>query len=168
MSIIKATETTLLQLKEVLSDIDEEQYRKPIQKLGQSSIGQHVRHTLEFYQCLLIGTNDGIVNYDKRDRNLSIESSPEIAINLIDEILTHLDDSLLGKTISLEVCYELNKEAIITIDSNFSRELVYNIEHAIHHMAIIKIAIIELELYINIPEGFGIAVSTLKYRNSLN
>jgi hypothetical protein len=45
--------------------------------------------------------------------------------------------------------------------------LVYNIEHAVHHMAIMKIGIREVADYINLPDNFGIAVSTLRYRETM-
>lgn len=168
MSIVKATEVTLLQLKEILLNIEDEIYVMPIPKLGESSIGQHVRHTLEFYQCLLDGISEGVVNYDKRERNYLLETSTNKAIEVIDDVLESLKKSVPSKSLYLEVCYELDKDSTSTVKTNFSRELIYNIEHAIHHMAIIKIGIFELKLDVSIPEGFGIAVSTLKYKRSLN
>ncbi len=40
-------------------------------------------------------------------------------------------------------------DKIFTVPTNFEREMVYNIEHAIHHMAIIRIAL--QHEYIHIP-----------------
>jgi len=46
-------------------------------------------------------------------------------------------------------------------------ELVYNIEHAIHHMAIIRIAV-EKELpSIKLDKYFGLACSTIRFRDDL-
>ena len=48
--------------------------------------------------------------------------------------------------------------------SNLDRELVYNIEHAIHHMALIKIGIKEVAPQLQLPEGFGVANSTIRHK----
>ena len=51
----------------------------------------------------------------------------------------------------------------MVIESNYYRELMYNIEHCIHHQAIIKIALLHLGKT-EIVENFGIAKSTIEYR----
>jgi hypothetical protein len=71
-----------------------------------------------------------------------------------------------NKTLKLEAAYDLNKEEFITIETNFLRELVYNIEHAVHHMAIIKIGVREVAPQIVLPHDFGIAASTIRYQEA--
>ncbi len=39
----------LLELKELLQKLSEEQYSRPSEILSGASIGQHLRHVLEFY-----------------------------------------------------------------------------------------------------------------------
>jgi len=51
------------------------------------------------------------------------------------------------------------------IETNVGRELAYCVGHAVHHYAIIRL--ICSHLGIVVPEEFGIAPSTLKYRSSL-
>jgi len=51
------------------------------------------------------------------------------------------------------------------VETNYYRELIYNLEHTIHHMALIKVGINEVSC-IAVPEGFGIATSTIKFRRS--
>jgi len=67
-----------------------------------------------------------------------------------------------SKTIVLETSLGLQNETV-AIESNFDRELVYNLEHAIHHMALIRVGINELTDVI-VSEKFGVAPSTIKYR----
>ena len=50
------------------------------------------------------------------------------------------------------------------IETNIGRELAYNIEHAVHHMAILKIGLAIVAPEVKVPEGFGVAVSTLRYK----
>jgi hypothetical protein len=52
------------------------------------------------------------------------------------------------------------------MDTNYFRELTYNIEHAVHHMAIIKIGIREVANYVTLPADFGIAASTIRYKEA--
>jgi len=54
----------------------------------------------------------------------------------------------------------------IKIDTTSTRELVYNIEHAVHHMAIMKIGVREIASYIKLDPDFGIAASTIRYKDS--
>jgi hypothetical protein len=42
--------------------------------------------------------------------------------------------------------------------------MVYNIEHCIHHQALIKVALNEMEANHLINKNFGIAPSTIQYR----
>ncbi len=52
--------------------------------------------------------------------------------------------------------------------SSFHREVAYNIEHAIHHMALLKVAVNQTLHYIQLPENFGVASSTVRYQESTN
>ncbi len=44
------------------------------------------------------------------------------------------------------------------------REMVYLVEHSIHHYALIRIGLQENFSDIFIPKNFGVAYSTVKYR----
>jgi len=52
---------------------------------------------------------------------------------------------------------------IASIPSNYYRELAYNLEHTIHHMALIRVGVNEVSS-IELPVEFGVAYSTVKYR----
>jgi hypothetical protein len=54
-------------------------------------------------------------------------------------------------------------DSVICIQSNYYREVLYNLEHCIHHQALIKVALLNIQ-DIQIAEGFGVAPSTLQYR----
>ena len=71
-----------------------------------------------------------------------------------------------NRTLKLEAGYDLDKEEFVTIETNFLRELVYNIEHVVHHMAIIKIGIREAAPKVKLPHDFGIAASTIRYQET--
>jgi hypothetical protein len=68
-----------------------------------------------------------------------------------------------NKELVLEACYDDISNERITLATNYYREIAYNLEHTIHHMALIRTGIREVS-NIRVPEDFGVAVSTLKYR----
>ena len=70
------------------------------------------------------------------------------------------------KPLLLEVGYDRGSEDSVTIATTANRELVYNIEHAVHHMAIMKIGVREVAPYVKLSPDFGIAASTIRYNDS--
>ena len=164
MNIKKASETVLVQLSDVIKQIKHEDYSVPIDSLGNSTLGQHIRHTLEFFICLEESSISHVVNYDNRPRDSQIEENPEFALSTIQRIIEFVNSSQQNLDLKLEINYDLEKEDILEIASNFQRELVYNVEHAIHHMAILKIGLTEITPYIKLPDGFGVSVSTMRFR----
>ena len=166
MQLSHACNTILSQLADVISGMEEKDYSKPSPTLSNSTVGQHLRHTLEFFLCLEQGFEQGVVNYDKRAHDKLIESDKFIALAAISRIKDFISGQVLDKKLKLEVGYERDSESCLAIDTNYFRELTYNIEHAVHHMAIMKIGIREVANYIQLPADFGIAVSTLRYKES--
>lgn len=166
MQLIKASNSILSQLATVVDQIEEKHFVAPSLSLGNSSIGQHLRHTLEFFLCLESGCDKGVVNYDKRPHDKVIETDKFIALLTIQRIKDFVNAHEEDFTLKLEVGYELDSDESLAMDTNYFRELTYNIEHAVHHMAIMKIGIREIAGYITLPGDFGIAASTLRYKES--
>jgi uncharacterized damage-inducible protein DinB len=165
MNLTQACSNILTQLTNLVSQIHEHDFVRPAETLGNSTIGQHLRHTLEFFICFENGVRDGVINYDKRAHDKLIESDKYIALSSIERIRNFVD-TLTEKPLRLQVGYDLDKEDFLTLETTATRELVYNIEHAVHHMAIIKIGIREIASYIKLSPDFGIAASTIRYREA--
>lgn len=166
MNIPNACIQILNQLASLVHEIDEKDFTRPSEALSQSTVGQHLRHTLEFFICFEQGFRKGIVNYDKRAHDKLIESDKFIALGTIAKITAFVQNLNVNKPLKLEVGYDHTTEEFITIDTNATRELVYNIEHAVHHMAIIKIGVREVASYIKLPFDFGVAASTVRYKET--
>lgn len=164
MNIKDASYAVLEQLESVLKQIKQDDYVKIIPS-HDASVGQHVRHMIEFFLCLLKGIDTGIVNYDKRKRDHRIESEPETAITLTREIMGSIRQTDENPAMVLEINYDISSDINHNINTSFIRELAYNIEHAIHHMAIIKSILTEFFGYISLPVNFGVAASTVRFRN---
>ena len=167
MQLSKATSSILDQVEFVIKQIKNEDYIKPVDVFNNSTIGQHFRHTLEFFQILMEGYENGVVSYDKRGHDKSIETDKKLALDIIEQSREFIKNCDMNKPLSLEVNYNLGTSEDIIVDSNMAREVTYNVEHAIHHMAIIKIGLQVLCPYVELPTGFGVAISTLRYRDTL-
>ncbi|SNS47828.1 Uncharacterized damage-inducible protein DinB (forms a four-helix bundle) [Ekhidna lutea] len=156
----------LSQLDTIIATCSEEDFSKPLEELSGSTFGQHVRHTLEFFICLYDARNDGLVNYDQRQHDTMIETDRKLARSVVASIQEFLDRNTRDFTLTFEANYSEIEGDDLQMQSSFYRELAYNIEHAIHHMALLKVAIKQSLQYIPLPENFGVASSTIRYRES--
>jgi hypothetical protein len=159
MSINSVITNTLGELEGVLLQMSNDTYSLPSALLSGASIGKHVRHTIELFQCLFHGYDTGVVNYDMRKRDPMLESDLHATVTAMRHIASAIDRP--NRELVLETRFGLQDAMLMP--SNYTRELVYNLEHTIHHMALIKVAIQELT-GILVSDGFGVAPSTLEYR----
>jgi hypothetical protein len=156
--LIPSINNSLDELISLLNQLSEKEYSKPCFELSGSSIGEHTRHIIEMFQCLNLNYDSGIVNYDKRERNVLIQTNSDFAVQMILDIKKSL--SKANKNIQLQ---QMIDGTAITIESNYHRELLYNLEHCIHHQALIKVAVLKCES-VAVDVNFGVARSTIEYR----
>ena len=157
----QAVSNVFLQLNGTLEQLSADQYIQPCRTLFNNTIGQHVRHIIELYQSLQKGYGEGVINYEKRKRDVEIEKNKALAGRLFKEIFEGLDKA--NKDLQLEAMYDDPTGNTFYIATNYYREIAYNLEHTIHHMALIRIGINEVSS-VFLSEEFGVASSTLKYR----
>ncbi len=169
-NLIHSIEKTLEELTDVVSLMNPEDYSKPLILFSGSSVGMHARHILEFYQCLMLQScADTVIDYEKRQRDLLLQTSPDYFIETVESLLiwlSSIDANVM--TYPLSIRSEGATEKSPTIASSLARELQYNLEHTIHHSAFIKIGILSLMPDVVLPPTFGIAPSTLRYRMQKN
>lgn len=161
MQLQQAVRNTFSQLSQSLESITPDQYTVPCDRLGKATIGQHVRHIIEMFQCLEKGYETGLVNYEQRPRDLQIETSKSLALDLLTVIAEGL--SKADKTLLLEGVYDTGDASAMTFQTNYYREIVYNLEHTIHHMALIRVGLQELAVS-GLPESYGVAPATIKHK----
>lgn len=150
------------QLIDLLNDVNLKVYKDALQPLHFSTVGQHVRHITEFYLCALKGYENGIVDYDARERNILIEIDKDFTVKTLENVKYQLKTLQLDRNLTLKSKFGGNES--LEISSSFFRELTYLIEHTIHHLAIIKIGLNEVYPEIEIPKNFGVAHSTIRYQ----
>jgi hypothetical protein len=156
--LIPSINNSLDELLDLLDQLSEKEYSKSCFELSGTSIGEHTRHIVEMFQCLNKNYDSGIVNYDKRERNVLIQTKADFALQMILDI----KNSIAKENKNLELQQMIDGTAI-KIQSNYHRELLYNLEHCIHHQALIKVAILKFE-NVTVDENFGVARSTIEYR----
>jgi len=154
----------LKSLSSLLQLLSDGQYNQKNPLLGNASIGGHARHIIELLKCVTNGYDSGIVDYVNRERNLLIEKDKNLAVRelyLLNEQIIKSD-----KEIKLAVEDESGNTSNF-VSTTFYREIIYNTEHAIHHLALIRVALRVMELDI-VPDDFGMAYSTIKHLSSQN
>ena len=153
----------LQQLSATLSQIDDQPYCTPVKHLSGATIGQHTRHIIELLNCALEGKKTGTIDYINRLRDLTLESDRKKAMAVLNELITMVDGDDETLYFNAGSTSAANKTIVTT---TFYREIVYNTEHTTHHLALIKVALIELNLFV-FNENFGVADSTIQYKASL-
>ena len=158
-SVFNKSAEALNSLINVLQQLpDSVSYCNQCEALSNATIGQHTRHIIELYQCLLAGYPSGKINYDDRKRNPLYENDTNASIAVIKEIQQNLQ--LPDKSVNIFCGTDDNS---VCIESNYYLEVLYNLEHCIHHQALIKVALLTIK-NINIDGSFGVAPSTLQHR----
>jgi uncharacterized damage-inducible protein DinB len=158
-SVFNKSIESLESLAQVLQQLpDQNSYTNACEALSNATIGQHTRHIIELYQCLLAGYPAGNINYDERKRNKLYENDTSAAVEVIREIQQKLEQP--DKEVNI---FFGTNDSSVSIESNYYREVLYNLEHCIHHQALIKVALLSVR-NISIADGFGVAPSTLQYR----
>jgi len=163
MQLKEVSARILDQIIQVTKQLEDQEFRQSLSVLSDNTIGKHIRHIIEFYDLMILGINSGEINYDQRSHDRVIEENRLLAIEKMNSLKIEIEKISADSALVLNANYSLNKDEPIKIVTSYYRELQYNIEHAIHHMAIIKIAINNEFSDVKIPEGFGIAYSTIKY-----
>jgi hypothetical protein len=156
----------ITQIRLLLDQLPQPAYTLPLEVLHGSSVGQHFRHILDFYQCLLRDIPSGTVNYAHRDRNPLMESLPEAAGEMFEKLsnaIQDLDDS--GPlTVLGDFSAQVEDDQRPALHSSVGRELMYAHDHAVHHLALIRIGIKEAAPGIGFDPHLGYAPATVQHR----
>lgn len=136
------------------------------------AVGPHLRHVLDHYRAFMTGLQhapDILIRYDVRDRNLSLQSQPTVAI----AHLTSMELELrlcadrpspawdMDTPVQVVAQAGLQGEFELSTSSTLGRELLFLSSHTVHHFALVahycKAAGVELGV------DFGKAPATVAY-----
>lgn len=172
LPLINNNQQCLLEAHSLLSTLEQHQYCA-VQAPFKASVGQHMRHVLGHYHCLLDGvlsqqvrdtSSDIVINYDQRTRGDACENSIIDCLQQIERVNTRLNlvANQRIETSNLKIIQATDcEQPSVVIESNMSRELVFLHSHTTHHYALIQ-AILSLQ-GINTSNHFGVAPSTISH-----
>ena len=162
MQVDSAIRAVVQQINHVLEQLEPHEYRSQLPEFHGSTLGQHFRHILEFFQCLEKGLQNNLVDYAARERNLLYEDSPEIAAAAFENFLEALPAMDLAATVAVKAEFGGEDRPLYT--STAGRELMFAYDHAIHHLAIIKIGLTCHFQHVRADKDLGVSPSTIKAR----
>ncbi len=164
MTLILYNIKKLEEIRSLMELLQVDLYIKPKHVLSGATIGQHIRHILEFYICLKKGVKSGTVSYDERERNILIETDMDYARVAIGSVIEFLSLLKEDQSLALKANYSDTSEEQSIIQTSIYRELAYSLDHTVHHLAIVKIALLNEDDKFDLDDSFGVAPSTLRYR----
>ena len=160
-TLVRLNIELLTDLESHLTKMDNELYAKPMKSLSYSSIGQHIRHVLEFYLAITEAVDSGFLCYDDRRRNEALQTHRGQALLVIQEVNSNLEKINVEQELNLSANYSTKDDGGVRMTTSLSRELAYGMDHAIHHMAIIKSTLENNG--VKLSGSFGLAPSTYRY-----
>jgi len=149
-------------LSRFVQQVPEDRYQEAYPQLYGGTIGKHVRHILEFYRQLLAASTEEAINYDARNREIQLETMPQQALDVIDQLSRFLASPLADRPLLVDAAVFAEATPVY---SSLHRELFYAYEHMVHHMALIKVGCFGMEgLWFS--ENFGMAYATSQHRSA--
>ncbi|MBI4718534.1 MAG: DinB family protein [Planctomycetes bacterium] len=150
----------LRELAEFIAGLGDVEYTTRSPLAGGSTIGAHVRHSLDHVRLFLAGIEEGTIDYDRRDRATAVERQRHSAFDMIGQLerqLRECPNAILERAIRVR--------GVLTADgppveagSSVGRELMFVLSHTIHHNAMIAAA--ARRLGAAVPPRFGVAPAT--------
>jgi hypothetical protein len=163
-ALLDSARDILTQGAALLLALDDVAYATKLPAAFNASIGGHVRHSLDHFRSLLDGLDAEEIDYDARARDPRIESVRVVALAAARRQLREfeaLDPAVLHRAIRVRAKVSYTAENSPASDSTVGREIMFCVIHAIHHYALIGVMCGMLD--VSIPEGFGVAPSTLRH-----
>jgi uncharacterized damage-inducible protein DinB len=148
------------ELREVVERVPDGVFARTPAGRPSGSPGAHVRHCLDHVAAFLDGAASGRMSYDHRRRGTAIETDRAAALAQIVALTTavlDLDPGLLIRPVRLEVRLDAHGTTSI-VQSTVARELMFVINHTIHHNA--TMALLLSEIGTDLPHRFGVAPAT--------
>lgn len=138
----------------LIDSISEDVYRDVTVGPYYSSIGSHIRHALDFFDCIIAGIQSNNIDLTARKRDEQISTQPALAkehiYNLQQQITAFKD---VNTDYMLHVTDNLG-DGKVTIMYTLESILAQANTHATHHYAIISYMMCALKVNVEIP-GFG-------------
>ena len=138
----------------LLNSINDQEYANNSTAPYYSSIGIHMRHILDVFNCIFEGIEKRQIDLSARQRNELAETKVAVGLDYFDRIialLKEVQEDDLDKIVEVKDDLGLG---MITANYTIAAALIQAHSHAIHHFA--SIGYIISQMGINLPDGdFG-------------
>ncbi len=146
---------------QLLNCISDDEYNNTSIAPYYSSIGLHIRHILDVFDCVLVGIDSNNINLTNRKRNELAENFIKYGISYFEDIIQRLqliETEDFNKIVA--VTDDLGS-GIISVNYTLGAILMQAHGHAIHHYA--SVGYVISQLGIELPEeDFGFNPTTPK------
>lgn len=128
------------------------------------SVGEHVRHNLNFVGAVLSGARLGRIDYANRVRDVRVETDRGHAAGRFAGVIRELSRMRTGDA-GKEVFVASELDASVVHRSSLGRELEFAHSHTVHHHAMIAENL--RAMGIEMDAAFGVAPSTARFREEV-
>ncbi|WP_242132927.1 hypothetical protein [Aestuariivivens marinum] len=161
--IIQSTLKTLQKSKYLLLNLDDATLDNKSISPYYSSIGGHVRHILDFYDCILNSNEGHKVDLTARKRSKNVETCCQHAMGYLEHIIVKLENFDRNIEDQVTVNDDLGV-GVIEMPYTYAALFAQANSHTIHHYAIISYILDRLNIVIN-DTDFGYNPTTPKAPN---
>jgi len=165
--IRRALNESLEQLSQILETLNT--VPKPLADTVyvEANVGKHLRHNFDHLNALKTGLQTGTVDYNRRTRDSAVECDRLLAAQQLSVLQLWVDtDDLSNQTLSVISEISCHNMQSMEFTSNLHREILYMINHTIHHAAHIKLLLVQYG--IKLPERIGLAPGTATHLRQVN
>lgn len=155
MELHKTTQLILLQLVGLLENFPDKHYRKSLEVIADASVANNMCTILRTYRNLIHGMERGEIDYNRKCAESGWELNKQLAVDSLRSIIHELDkwpDTAEIKVTSDIGCMESHK---LKTNSTYGRELLFCMEHTIHHMVVMKTGVYIQWPEVEMPRNFG-------------
>jgi peptidoglycan/xylan/chitin deacetylase (PgdA/CDA1 family) len=150
----------LEQGRALLAELTDDQYGASFDDGAFSSTGAHLRHVIDYLDCLLAGVDARSIDYTARRRCLEIEIAREAGLRELARCIEALE-KLDPRREPLAVDVRCD-EGDPWVASTLARELHFVASHTVHHFALIRLTLARCGRRTQVE--FGVSPSTLAHR----
>ncbi len=163
--MVEAIENNLQRGIQLLKCISDEEYNNTTIAPYYSSIGGHMRHILDVFDCIFEGLDSKEINLINRKRNELAENYTKNGIEYFEKVVINLQSL---KTENFNEIVKVTDDlglGVITAKYTLSAILIQAHSHAIHHFA--SVGYVISQLGIQLPdEDFGFNPTTPRVKST--
>ncbi|MFT5110257.1 MAG: putative damage-inducible protein DinB [Pseudoalteromonas tetraodonis] len=150
---------------DLLNGIGADLYSRASAETLGAGVGSHIRHNIDHYESFLNRRSPERIDYEDRQRDAQLETDPAAAYDrlaAVSAVLREFDTSGLDRAVEVKIENPGDRPESQWATTTGRRELQFLLSHTVHHYALI--AMICRQHGAEMPDNFGVAPSTLRYR----